>query len=352
MAIPIPKRFQTVKPPKSGYYSSSKYPSGKAPTNTAGVNYVPPQYSKYITSPYTKTQMPDRVVRTPVKAPSTNTHKVPVRPWEVPYSSSQLQEWAFQAGGGQRDFGIGVGGSGFQPQGGQSGGGGGGGNDYGGGGYGYGYGGGGGGEPAKITWSSFDSGVKGPSWWKALKPSSLNPGTEYLAAVNMMIPFLSPEDQRTVAATLYQQDAENFGHLNPDKIGAETPAITPELQKLFTSSDRAVNALSALQKLSSALGKSDKDMGSGYRYLQSILSSLKQFGAGAGENQITKANQVKLLGALDPMLAQGQSQSDLGAYGPMAKMLAQPFFSRGQLMPITKTQDGRYLFGEQNRELL
>ncbi len=212
-------------------------------------------------------------------------------------------------------------------------------------------GGGGGGGPAPITWSEFDSGIANkPAWWKALKPSDLNEGTEFLASLNLLIPFLSPEDQRSVASTLYAQDAKNFGHLSPEKIGTENPAITPDLQKFFTSSDRASKALAALEKLSTAVGKGEADMGKGYRYLRSILSAVKSYGAREGEQRVTRSNMTNLYSTLDPLLNQGKGE-ELGAYGPLANMLSKPFFTKGQLMPLAKTQDGRYIFGEPNKAL-
>lgn len=230
---------------------------------------------------------------------------------------------------------------------GDAGGGGGWGSDWGGGG-----GGGGGGEAVPISWSEFDAGVGNkPDWWKALKPSEVNEGTEFLASMNLLIPFLSPEDQRSVASTLYAQDAKNFGHLSPEKIGVDTPAISPDLQKYFTSSDRATKALAALEKLAGAVGKGEADMGKGYRYLRSILSAVKSYGAREGEQRMTKANMTSLYSSLDPLLNQGKSE-EFGAYGPLATMLAKPFFTKGQLMPVGKTQDGRYIFGEANKGLL
>jgi hypothetical protein len=237
---------------------------------------------------------------------------------------------------------------------------------YGGGGYG-GYGGGGGGgytnEPpaAPITWTEFDSGVANkPTWWKALKPSTMEPGTEYLASLNMMIPFLSPEDQKVVANTLYQQDAKNFGHLAPDKIGDVKYTATPNQfgeygiaqadQTKFTSADRSQNALTALTKLAEATGKTAADLGPGFRYLQSLLSATKQYGGAGGEPQ-SRRQALEMLGAVDPILAQTQT-GDLSAYGPLARMLANPFFSAGQLMPVQKTQDGTYVFGNPNKSFL
>lgn len=220
-----------------------------------------------------------------------------------------------------------------------------------GGGYGGGGGGGGGGGPAAITWEAFDSGVQGPGWWKAMKPSEINEGTEAVAAMNMLIPFLSPEDQKTVAANIYGMNASDFSHLNPEGITA--PQGTEMDQKTvnqFTSSERAASALSALTALAKAAGKDEKTMGVGYRYLKSILDAAQKFGGQGGAGQ-TRRQYQQMMSALDPLLAQSKDPQ-LGAYSSLANMLARPYFNQGQLTPMSKTQSGQYVFGSENKSLL
>lgn len=269
-----------------------------------------------------------------------------------------------------------------------------GGSGYGGGGgYGYGYGGGGGGAaPApEVTWSAFDYAAPGaPTWWKAMKPSDMaDAASEYLAELNMLIPYLSPEDQITAAQTIYQMNGRDFAHLAPDKIkpppraagpqpggirdatrtwtgaGAEpTEAvkaalsrktlqipteITGDLRNQYTAAERSSNALAALSALAGAVGKTAADLGPGYRYLQTLLTTGQTFGAAPGNGQ-TRGQYQQMLAALDPLYGQTKSGS-LAPYGSLARMLSQPFFSAGQLMPYTKAQDGSYIFGTPNKEL-
>lgn len=234
--------------------------------------------------------------------------------------------------------------------------------DGGGGGGGRGWGGGGGGgggnatpQPVPITWSPFESGVKDtPSWWKAMKPSEMNSDTEFLASMNMLIPFLSPEDQKTVASTIYQMDAANFGHLNPEGITVN-PAkeINTALRTKYTSSDRARSALAAMTALASAVGKSDADLGPGYRYLRSVLDASDKFGGTSDTERQTRAQYQMMMSALDPLLAQSSGTSGaLAPYGSLVKMLSQPFFSMGQLRPMTKNANGQYIFGVGNQSLM
>jgi hypothetical protein len=230
-------------------------------------------------------------------------------------------------------------------------------------------------EPVPITWSEFDYRPKtAPGWWKAMKPSEIDPQTEYLSSVNMMIPFLSQEDQMTVASQLYITDPKNFAHLNPEKIkdykpGSPLPPIPGRDEKastaprgeprtrreraFFMGQERANEALIALTKLREATGKEETDFGPGYHFLRSLVTTVGRYGAeapvGRGDvpDLMTRQQAVSLMGALDPMLAMGRSEP-ISAYGPIAQSFGSPFFSRRALMPMAQTEEGRYMFGRPN----
>jgi len=104
-----------------------------------------------------------------------------------------------------------------------------------------------------------------------------------------------------------------------------------------------------LSELAKAVGKTDAELGPGYRYLRSILDTSKQYG-GTGTNRQTRRQYTQMMSALDPLYSQSSS-GDLSPYGSVARMLAQPFFSGGQLTPVTKRTDGTYSFGTGNKQL-
>jgi len=163
--------------------------------------------------------------------------------------------------------------------------------------------------------------------------------------MNMMIPFLSPEDQKTVAATLFQQDPKNFNYLKG--IGADMPSVTaPTIQDrdYYTSAERAKNAIDALGKLASAMGKGTNALGPGFQYLRTILTNMQTFGGGNSMlDQQTRMNQMQQMAALDPLLGQSSGTSGvLSPYGPLAKSLISPFFSGGQINPMMKATSGPY----------
>lgn len=211
-------------------------------------------------------------------------------------------------------------------------------------------------EEVPVTWSTFDGGISNaPPWWKAMMPSAMNDATEYLASLNMLIPFLSPEDQRTVASNLYAQDATNFGHLNPESTKLLLPmgdGLSTGTKRMFTDAVHARNALAALTKLAGAVGKSDADLGTGYRYLRSILNLGDQYGGDSAKgNAQTRRQYIEMMSALDPLIAQSKTQQ-LAPYESLVKMLTTPFFSKGQLTPIYKDANGQVSFGGANKAWL
>lgn len=228
------------------------------------------------------------------------------------------------------------------------------------GGGGFGYGGGGGTSrptPKPITWRSAYSAPGAPSWWRGLIPNRFTPETEFIATYNALIPFLSPEDQRTVATYFYgalpQNQLSAFKGYNPAKAKFTVPSFElSTLQKeQYTSADRAKMALQTLNQLKQAAGKKQPDMGTGYRFLQNFLQTMKSFGGGkvgSGERQ-TRAQYQQMRAALDPMIAQTRS-GDLSPYASLVKQLAQPYFTAGAPTSIAKNAAGRYVFGKPNQQ--
>jgi len=187
--------------------------------------------------------------------------------------------------------------------------------------------------PTPATFSDIDVNVAGaPEWWKAVAPDQFNPLSEYQSLSNMFIPFLSPEDQRTVASNLFQSDSEQFSFYDPEKLELYAPpdAITPDIRQRFLSGERATQALNSLDRFLSVTGKKAADFGPGYSFLRGIADTIADFGLTSGASQFTETQQKQLLSALDPQLAQVKSQN-LSAFGPLAKSFAAPFFSAGSL---------------------
>jgi len=220
---------------------------------------------------------------------------------------------------------------------------------------GYSQSGGGGGKsvPApKPTWSTTYTSPYAPSWWLGKTPSIMDDKSKYAALLNALIPYLSPEDQRTYASNLYRNYAEAFPEYDPELMQYPIPPgeVTTEIKQRFTEKERAEQALATLSQVAGITGQTDEKMGTGYKFLRNLLSVLKDFGGESAENQQTRQQYLQQMGALDPLLAEGKS-SELSPYSSIAQSLASPYFTAGQAVPIQKTSDGRYIFGQANRQL-
>ena len=206
----------------------------------------------------------------------------------------------------------------------------------GGGGGGGGNGGGGGGPPApppEATFSVADINIEGaPDWWQAMIPDITNPQSSYQTMANLMIPMLSPEDQRTVASNLFQSAPDQFGAYNPEGLDLPPIAgeITQDLKSQFLSGQRAQTTLDAFDRLLEVSGKTAKDFGPGYSFLRGLADTFADFDLTSGATQYTETQQNQLLAALDPQLAQTKNPS-LAAFGPLAQSFTSPFFSGGSL---------------------
>lgn len=75
---------------------------------------------------------------------------------------------------------------------------------------------------------------------------------------------------------------------------------------------------------------------------------MKDFGKKEGYNMPTRADIVKMYSAFDPMLSETSGQQ-LGAYGEVARSLAQPFFGAGKLVNVGRDEQGNWKFTGQNK---
>ena len=216
------------------------------------------------------------------------------------------------------------------------------------------------------------SGGSTPSWWKPLIPSDSKdmerPDVAYAAMLNMMIPYMSGEDQRRAAGDIYGLlGGAHFGKYQEVSGGGGGVPIT-QLQKslgaegqvidtqYFQSRQRATGAINALSQLREQTVGGNREKiggtGQGYRWLQKALEQILTYGGGpsrkkpgAAKGGQTRAQYLALQGALDPIMAQAKS---LGPVGSIGQMLLQPFFSQGGVRPTQRTQSGRVLFGQPN----
>ncbi len=213
-------------------------------------------------------------------------------------------------------------------------------------------GGGGGGGRKPVNWREAYTVEGAPEWWRGLLPNQFNAQSTYAALYNAMIPFLSPEDQRTVAQHLggLYSKRPMWQTYNPEATDFAKPPVelTPEMMEQFTSSDRAKKALQTLDKVASISGKK-KGFGAGYTFLRQLLKTMQDFGGGAvgAGNRQSRVQYQQMQSALDPLLASMKNTEFAG----LAQQLTAPFFTAGRVVPISKDVTGRYVFGSPNKQL-
>ncbi len=204
--------------------------------------------------------------------------------------------------------------------------------------------------PAPLTWDNKYTVDGAPSWWQGLVPSALTPDTAYLGIINDIIPYLSPEDQQAMAGSLYRANPDAFGAYNPETLTIAPPVdLTTGTINQFNSADRGNAVLTALAKFATASGQPETALGPGYNFLRSVADAMRDYGGVTGEGQ-TRTQALQLKAALDPILAETKDPS-LSAFEPLARALATPFFSAGNVTPVTRAADGSYIFGEANQSL-
>lgn len=217
-------------------------------------------------------------------------------------------------------------------------------------------GGGGGGGPAPLTWADTYKVAGAPSWWKGLTPSQLDPQSEYAAMINALIPFLSPEDQRTAASNLqglYGAEPLFAGYSLETTPAAPLPPNGPiqRTQYDYLSAARGANTLASLDAMRASMGKAATDFGPGYQYLRNLAAVMQNYGGTPGLEQ-QRSQYLAEQAALDPLLGESKGTSGpLAAYGPIAQYYTSPFAARGGPRDASRQQNGSWQFGTPNSNL-
>lgn len=196
-----------------------------------------------------------------------------------------------------------------------------------------------------------------PEWWKG-RASGSSADRQFASVMNALIPFMSPEDQRTAASTLSRM-FKQFESYNPLTNQGLTPPVPSEITDAtkdpYESRQRAMQMLDAIQRMGKA-GKIKTGTGqkvpAGVAWLQQIADVLQDFGIGGATENLTSAQVQQLRAALDPLLAEGKgSGSKVSQYAEIARMITEPFFSAGQLWPTSQGAGGQFVYGTPNRNI-
>lgn len=210
-----------------------------------------------------------------------------------------------------------------------------------------------------VKWSSSYNMEGTPSWWQGLTPSRVTSTSGYLAIINAMIPYMSPEDQlSTLQSITTAYPKTDIGKSYAPAAAVETnnipTEIAPETRNYYTSAERVKQAKQALEAMAGSIasktGKSaakvQKSLGTGYQYLNDVLNVIEKFSGASGRENQTRSQYEQMLAQLDPLLEMGKSQG-YSTYS-IAKSLAQPYFTAGSTTETTKDASGVARYGAAN----
>lgn len=205
-------------------------------------------------------------------------------------------------------------------------------------------------SPPPLTWSETYSLEGAPSWWKGMTPSQLTPETELASIMNSLIPYMTEEDQRQFATSLSSLFPKAFGHYSPEQTNfpTPTPKVGKEQTQYMLSQQRAGSILNALGKMQQATGKKEEDFGPGYKYMRNLASVMSDYGSQIGASGPTRRQVIDMYSAFDPLLSEAQGEK-LGAFGELARSLAQPFYGAGKLVNVSRDDSGNWVFGKRNK---
>lgn len=168
-----------------------------------------------------------------------------------------------------------------------------------------------------------------PAWWN---PNVYqNPTTEeqkFANVANALLPTLSPEDQRTLANYLAQNNRDVYGGYASANFDAAPTQITDALRSQFLSPQRAQQAVSLLDRMSQASG--NQDMGAGYEYLRNAINLINQFTTDGVMTRERYGQFSNAVTSLNRNAGQG-----LSSYANLAQLFNLPSFSAGSLVSNT-----------------
>ncbi len=195
---------------------------------------------------------------------------------------------------------------------------------------------------------TLDETTTAPDWWsnKAARRGNTN-----VSILNSLIPYLSPEDQNTLATSLYQSYPDRFKEYAKVTPAQTEDTLSTKTTDWFTSAERAQQALATLQQVAKVRGKKESSMGAGYRFLKNYLDIMSQYGGGESNRQ-TRKQYLEMSNALSNLLSMVKGTS-AEAFSSVAQMLSNPTFTvAGNVTKVSSdTTTGEYQFGAPNPTL-
>jgi len=187
-----------------------------------------------------------------------------------------------------------------------------------------------------------------PSWWQGITYQNLGSGEKgdsrrYIMAATALLPFMSPEDQRSMVSSIQSMTGTLSGKGTADQPFGDilgipfdyAAGITPDMFSYYTSAARANEMLSALETMRMASKNTAAQMGPGYQYLTEIADAIRDFGGQPGD-PMSRLDYQQFVSTLQPLLDRAQSDDSLSVYAGLARAIALPFLSAGPLFNVNQ----------------
>lgn len=183
---------------------------------------------------------------------------------------------------------------------------------------------------------------KTPSWYKPQKAD-----TPLDTVTNALLPFLSSSDQR-VSGTKLGETVEAYKEYRSAPYASPQDRNMSNVRRQFLSSDRATKALTSLERMKATSGFTDAQLGTGFKYLQDVISTLKRLG-GTGSGGMTRAQFAEFSNNIE-RLTNKQEDANAG-YANLASIFSSPDMAAGQDLMSVRKSGSRTLSGAPNPRL-
>lgn len=185
------------------------------------------------------------------------------------------------------------------------------------------------------------------NWWKGVA----SPTSAQASMTNALLPFMSPEDQRTVGTNL--SSLSEYSSYKNAPYPAAPSSITQEMKNKYLSSQRATGALAALENMRKITGKTEADLGPGYSFLKDAIGALQRLGGTDGG--MSRAQYLEFKNTIDILTQQAKDNYDVQPYAALAQYFLSPTISSGSLMNeqtvMSPSGSTRKVFGKANKKL-
>lgn len=164
-----------------------------------------------------------------------------------------------------------------------------------------------------------------PGWWINAAYSNPDENQAFANAANSILPFLSPEDQRTLGKYLATNYAPVYGGYESASFAPIPTTIDESTRNSYLGVPRAQQALDLLDRMQKASGGGTT--GTGYEFLKNAVRLITQY---SGTGPMTHEQYGQFTNAVNAFNQQANAEQK--AYANLAQLFNLPTFTAGPLV--------------------